>query len=176
MRARVSEEKRKRLLQYEKDHKATIRDYNFEPGRLVLVRNTQIEDNLDKKMFPRYLGPMIVIRRNKGGSYILCEMSGAVWQEKVGAFRVIPYFARKEIELPANIHELIDISAKTLKALEESTEVERPNYYGKDYIFDRVNLRKPSDPDFDPEDSDVQSDEGEEPVEDAPRRTRSHKN
>jgi hypothetical protein len=29
MRARVSEDKIKRLLQYEKDHKAVIKDYNF---------------------------------------------------------------------------------------------------------------------------------------------------
>lgn len=127
-------------------------------------------------MYPRYLGPMIVIRRNKGGSYILSEMSGAVWQEKVGAFRVIPYFARKQIELPENIHELIDISAKTLKALEESTVVERPNYGGKDLIFDKITLNKPSEPDYDPEDSeDNDSDEGE-PNEDAPRKLRSHKN
>lgn len=176
MRARITKEKRTRLLKYEEEHRATIKDYNFAPGSLVLVRNTQIEDNLDRKMYPRYLGPMIVIRRNKGGAYILCEMNGAVWQEKVGAFRVVPYFARRKIELPADIHKLIDISEKTLKALEDSTvSGERPDYKGKDLLFDKVRLRDPTDSDSDPEDSDNDSDEGDDVDVDAPRKLRSHK-
>ena len=52
----------KQLLQYEKDHKAVIKDYNFKLGDLILVRNTAIEKSLDKKMKARYLGPMVVIR------------------------------------------------------------------------------------------------------------------
>ena len=40
--ARISEDKIKRLLQYEKDHKAVIKDYNFKLGDLILVRNTVI--------------------------------------------------------------------------------------------------------------------------------------
>lgn len=176
MRRRVSNEKQKRLLQYEKDHKATIKDYNFKQGDLVLVRNTQIEDNLDRKMFPRYLGPMIVVARNKGGSYILAEMNGATWQEKVGAFRVIPYFARKKIALPDDIHELIDISAKTLKAMTDSTEVIRPKYGGKDYVFDGIRLDNSSDSESNPEDSDGSSDEGNDEDSGAPRKLRSHRN
>jgi hypothetical protein len=176
MRARVSKEKCMRLLKYEEEHRATIKDYNFAPGSLVLVRNTQIEDNLDKKMYPRYLGPMIVLRRNKGGAYILCEMNGAVWQEKVGAFRVVPYFARRKIELPADIHKLIDISEKTLKALEDSTgSGERPDHKGKDLLFDKVRLQDPTDSDSDPEDSDEDSDEGDDINVNAPRKLRSHK-
>ena len=50
------------LLQYEKDHKAVIKDYNFKLGNLILIRNTVIEKSLDKKMKARYLGPMVVIR------------------------------------------------------------------------------------------------------------------
>jgi hypothetical protein len=33
----------------------TLRDYNFKPGALVLVRNTQIETDLDRKTKPCYL-------------------------------------------------------------------------------------------------------------------------
>jgi hypothetical protein len=141
MRKRINIEKRRRLLQYEKDHSATIRDYDFKPGSLVLVRNTEVESSLDKKLKPRYLGPMIVLRRNRGGAYIVCEMDGSVWQHKVGAFRVIPYFARSTIELPDNLQDLIDISSETLNALVESKDpANRQVYKERDYTFDRVQL------------------------------------
>jgi transposase InsO family protein len=46
---------------FELVHQRTIRDYNFEQGDLVLMRNTQIEKSLNRKMRTRYLGPLIVI-------------------------------------------------------------------------------------------------------------------
>ena len=177
MRSRVSREKRLRLLKYEADHQATIKNYNFVPGNLVLVRNTQVEDSLDRKMYARYLGPMIVLRRNKGGAYILCEMDGSVWQEKVGAFRVIPYFARKKVDLPDNLQELLDVSDKTLRALEESTDpAERKLYKDRDYNFDNVRLGQSDevDSDSDPEDSGSNSDDGGLINTEAPRKLRSH--
>lgn len=117
MRKRVSEEKRKRVAQYEKDHEATIRDYQFKRGDLVLLRNTAIEKSLDKKMKARYLGPLVVVSRNKGGAYILAELDGAVLQSPAAAFRVIPYFARKSITLPKNIETFVDIQKETLESM-----------------------------------------------------------
>ena len=61
---------------------------------------------------------MVMICHTKGGSYIIAEMDGTVLREKVGAFRVVPHFERyAPIELPANIHDLIDLSAEQLTSM-----------------------------------------------------------
>ena len=104
---------------FEKEHSNTIHDYNFKLGDLVLMRNTAIEKALNKKMRARYLGPLIVISRNKGGAYILAELDGSVFDRPIAAFRVIPYFARTALEIPS-LEELIDISAERLAQMEDS--------------------------------------------------------
>lgn len=81
-------------------HKHSIRDFDFQPGALVLVRNTEIEKSLDRKSKPRYTGPMIVVRRTVRGTYQLAEIDGAVSQLRYAAFRVIPYHSRTDISIP----------------------------------------------------------------------------
>ena len=105
---------------FEKEHAATIKDFDFKLGELVLIRNTAIEKALNRKMRARYLGPLIIISRNKGGAYILAELNGALLDRPVAAFRVIPYFARKNIDLPP-LEKLLDVSLDRLKELEDST-------------------------------------------------------
>ena len=70
-------------------------------------------------MRPRYLGPLIVISRNRGGAYILAELDGSLFDRPVAAFRVIPYFARKRIDLPP-LQDLLDVSTACLRELERT--------------------------------------------------------
>lgn len=154
MRARVDEEKRRAVRRYEEEYKYTIKDFNFEPGDLVLVRNTTVEKSLNTKMATRYMGPMIVIRRTKGGSYLCCELDGSMFHGKIGQFRVIPFEQRTSITLPENIMELIDLSNETLDELAEEDE-EKDEYHGKDMQFHRITVR-PKIPNVE-EDSDDES-------------------
>ncbi|KAF7783144.1 hypothetical protein Agabi119p4_2520 [Agaricus bisporus var. burnettii] len=123
MRQRVTKEKEKRAAQLEESNKAKIKTYDFKPGDLVLVKNSAIEMSADRKMKPRYLGPMVVITRSKGGAYILAEMDGSVWHNKVATKRVVPYLARKRIELPQNLKEMIDVSPETLLELQDDEDI-----------------------------------------------------
>src|SRR5271155_1504061 len=104
-------------VRFEKEHAHTIRDFDFKLGDLVLVRNTAIEKALNRKMRARYLGPLIVISRNRGGAYIIAELDGSIFDRPIAAFRVIPYFARTKLELPL-LDKLLDISQERLHEME----------------------------------------------------------
>jgi hypothetical protein len=85
------------IRQFAKQYANTIRDFNFTPGTLVLVHNSNL--TMDK-MKPRYLGPMIVLRRTRNGAYRLGELDGAVSRLRFAAFRLIPYHARSRAFIP----------------------------------------------------------------------------
>ena len=125
------------VIRFEREHSATVCDFNFSRGDLVLVRNTAIEKALNWKMRARYLGPLVVVSRNKGGAYIICELNGSVFNRPIAAFRVIPYFARKAIALP-DLSDFFDIPLERLRNIEGSLS------FG-DVDSDKVNL--PLEPD-----------------------------
>src|SRR5258708_4915372 len=96
----VSDSRRRNLEQFEKRHGSRIIDFDFKPGALVLVRNTRIEESLNRKTKPRYLGPMVVVRKTPGTSYIVAELDGTQSELRVAGFRLIPYFPRDHTTLP----------------------------------------------------------------------------
>jgi hypothetical protein len=113
------------------------------------MRNTRVEDELTRKNFPRYLGPYIYISRNRGGAILLCELNGAMLRCPIAAFRVIPYFARKDIELPS-LEEFLDVNDTDLKALENSFKQD-PDHdinYDAEFQMDEA-MNKLMDPSFD---------------------------
>ncbi|KAF9802742.1 hypothetical protein IEO21_09832 [Rhodonia placenta] len=83
---------------FERRYAKRLQKEVYNPGDLVLVRNSPIEKSADRKHQPRYLGPYQILRRTKGGSYALAELDGAVWRQGVAAFRLLPYVSRKDIE------------------------------------------------------------------------------
>ena len=117
--SRVMSARLEAALRFENDHAATIWDFDFQHGDLVLVRNTAIEKSLNRKMQPRYLGPLIVISCNRGGAYIICELNGSVFDRPVAAFRVIPYFARRSLPL-LDLENFLDVPASHLQELKDS--------------------------------------------------------
>ncbi|THH06593.1 hypothetical protein EW146_g9565 [Bondarzewia mesenterica] len=117
--SKVYEARIQAVMKFECDHVATIHDFDFQPGSLILMRYSAIEKSLNHKMRPRYTGPLVVISRNLSGAYILCELDGSVYDCLVTAFHIIPYFARQSILLP-DLDQLPDISVQHLQELKAS--------------------------------------------------------
>ena len=63
---------------------------------------------------------MVVISRNRGGAYIICDLDGTLGHAPIAAFRVVPYLAREKLKLP-NIEQYIDVSISRLRELENMT-------------------------------------------------------
>lgn len=115
---------------FEIEHQHTIINYDFKLGDLVLRRNTAIKKALNRKMRPRYEGLMVVILKTVGGSYVISKLNGAVYHQLIAVFRLIPYFARKEIPMP-NLDELLDIGKDRLEEMRKSKELD-PNHGEED--------------------------------------------
>jgi hypothetical protein len=114
------------------------------------------------------MGPMVVIRRTKGGAYLVAEMNGAMFHDRIAAFRVILYEACYSIQLPANIQKFIDISVKTLQEMVDKDHPESDlskvkKYKGKDLQFDKVQLRVTPEDFEEDETSESEAEEEEEP-------------
>ncbi len=100
----------------------TIKDYDFQPGSLVLVRNKAVETSHSRKQEPRYLGPYAVVKRTGGGSYFLTELDGALCKRPFAAFRLVPYFPRSKLSVP--VTKVISASDEELNAMNSEAEVE----------------------------------------------------
>jgi hypothetical protein len=82
------------LRWFEETFSHVIVDFNFNPGWLVLLHNSWIEESLNRKTKPHYLGPYVVIKWTTGGSYILAELDGSVSRLRAAAFHIIPYHSQ----------------------------------------------------------------------------------
>ena len=74
-------------------------------------------------MWPQYLGPLIILSRNREGAYIILELNGSVFDPLIAAFRIIPYFARTKIDL-SHLDKLLDISWQQFQELKDSADLD----------------------------------------------------
>ena len=81
---------------------STIHDHDFVKGSLVLVCNSRVEKELNRKTKAHYLGPMVVVHWMAGGTYILAELDSAISRLRYAAFRVVPYFPCSLDNLPVD--------------------------------------------------------------------------
>jgi hypothetical protein len=83
--------------QFHRRFKRRLQKSEYAEGDLVLVRNSRLEMTVTKfKTEPRYIGPYEVVRRTKGGSYVLKELDGAIHAQNYAAFRLVPYIHRDD--------------------------------------------------------------------------------
>ena len=88
------------IAQFEKENANIIKDYNFPPGSLILVRNMRIENDLSRKTKPCYLGPLLIFRKNHNSAYILAELDGSVHKQSFAGFQLIPYYPHSHTIIP----------------------------------------------------------------------------
>ncbi|KNZ79486.1 hypothetical protein J132_09600 [Termitomyces sp. J132] len=69
MRERVGKDKLQWTLKFAEEHKNSIKDFDFKPLDLVLVKNMITESSHSAKMLPFFHGPMVVIAKTRGGNY-----------------------------------------------------------------------------------------------------------
>ena len=112
------------VRQFLDKYQHTIRDFDFKPGSLVLVRNSAVELELNRKSKPRYLGPMIVVKRTARGAYVLAELDGAVAKTSFAAFRVVPYHARQSCTgpIPVQSRRDADDSSNVIREADEEAD------------------------------------------------------
>ncbi|KXN90897.1 hypothetical protein AN958_03428 [Leucoagaricus sp. SymC.cos] len=115
MHACISAEKVQWTMHLEEEMKHKIISNEVKPGDLVLVKNSSIEKSADRKMKPRYLGPMVVIQWYRGGAFLLAEPDGSIWINKVAAFRIVPYLVHAQIKFSARVQEALDAMPEWLE-------------------------------------------------------------
>jgi hypothetical protein len=122
IRERVVAARFKSIRKFERRFCANIKSHDFQPGAYVLVRNSKVEYELSKKTKPHYLGPMAVVRRMKGGSYMLAELDGTIFKLRFAAFCVIPYYPRCDEHV--SVTEMMGVDDESIDEMEANETVE----------------------------------------------------
>ena len=85
--------------QFEKRYETRMSHDLYDAGTLVLIRNSAIEKELDRKSKPRYLGPYEIVRVSRNNTYVLRELNGAILCHAIASFRLLPYIHHDTINI-----------------------------------------------------------------------------
>ena len=70
----------------------------------------RIENDLSHKTKPRYLGQLLIVRKNHNSAYILAKLDGSVHKQSVAGFRLIPYYPCSHTIIPVtSLVDAVDI-------------------------------------------------------------------
>ena len=68
---------------------------------------------------------MIIVTRNRGGTYILCDLDGTVAHSPIAAFCLVPYFPCREIDtLNICLDDYLDVPDDRIRELEQTTSAD----------------------------------------------------
>jgi hypothetical protein len=122
IRERVVAARFKLICEFKRCFRANIKLHDFQPGAYVLVCSSKVEYELSKKTKPCYLGPMVVVRRTKGGSYMLAKLDGAISKLQFATFRIIPYYPRCDERV--SVTEMTGVDDESIDKMEANETVE----------------------------------------------------
>ena len=80
--------------QFERRFMRRLKRVPLKVGDLVLIRNTRIEQEMNRKHKPRYLGPYILRELQSSDTWAISELDGTPSRTAVAGFRIWPYIAR----------------------------------------------------------------------------------
>ena len=66
------------------------------PGDLVLIRNTRIEQEMNRKHKPRYLRPYVLHEPKTSGTWSIDELDGTPSRTSVAGFQILPYISQDQ--------------------------------------------------------------------------------
>ena len=99
---RVLKARKLSVAQFVAKFASTIQDHDFVKGSLVLIHNSRVEKELNRKTKARYLGPMVMVHHMTGGAYILAELDSAISRLHYTTFHIVPYFPCSLDNLPVD--------------------------------------------------------------------------
>ena len=80
--------------QFERRFMRRLKRMPLKVGDLVLIRNTRIEQEMNRKHKPRYLGPYVLREQRSSGTWAINELDGTPSRSTIAGFRILPYITR----------------------------------------------------------------------------------
>jgi hypothetical protein len=114
--------------QFEKRFMRRLRRAPLKAGDLVLIRNTRIEQEMNRKHKPRYLGPYVLREPKTSGTWSINELDGTPSRTSVAGFRILPYIARDQ----RTIDQLANMDEEDSESDSDDEENEVPDTWDSD--------------------------------------------